>query len=843
MNSNQNEESNQTSRVSISSNDLPALVLTIGQCSTAIDQDEGDVLKHLERFFLGLSSHGFSQRKGYVLIVNYLLEKYRGRIEEERAVSFIESLKFGKDKQKTAARTITIAKILTSLSFIKSQIIVSPIHILAIISEIHEISLTKPNLAPIALTVLAEIQSLTNFQFLEQTMNLLKPSLDSFIFIFKVSNVCPEEFRQFLPPSFQPSTYNDHTSQNLAGQAFVTKQPWNSDIWKVIANETPKEELFTFWQQVLSKFIRSTEPTCKQNLCAIYIVRSVLPTLKPDVYDIIISAPFIKMVNSLIVKPAIQPQINDFLNFVVDLSNNNKQILPHIIDSFAHIDFRQPGGFEFHLNLLNNCTQQELNCLFEKIRNFHDNDRLEFEKRHSSQKVSETALSKYKLDTLRAVFISSGRFKNPSFTLSVFDYICDTWKENLRILVPDIVKYDTSRIDGSATLSQLAKDPTITSFAACYKLCSLCTGASSSPSLNTLIAPEIDTTRPSTDFILMAIQRANESVLIAHAFKTYLKAMIPQIPVQQIEQFFADFVPLTDSFTVSTLDIFDIVIRNMKTLNYNIMAPLFNLFCKIITNIGGSLIQPSSDFIKNILHLISNQPQLKNSGREFNFEFVMNSIFTSFTSLSQKVVKQNQRAIDKTFEMVFIAVVRAAEPLCHKYNMCLRNHLEEAVCDYAYKSTQHFDESFFAALLKLPDDINHMLFPILMKHLANVQRVQRRVHLIDLVSLIFNQKKGVEVIIKYYKEFNECILALLNENFMSKEDEKKFLKFLLALTKWFNAMDKKRDVSSRVNIGDFKRRLGTIQTQAPESLSGALKSCFLAMQRIENQVHPKQRMF
>ena len=133
-----------------------------------------------------------------------------------------------------------------------------------------------------------------------------------------------------------------------------------------------------------------------------------------------------------------------------------------------------------------------------------------------------------------------------------------------------------------------------------------------------------------------------------------------------------------------------------------------------------------------------------------------------------------------------------------------------------------------------------------MKSLPNVTRTQRRLHLIDLVTLIFNQSKGVDILAKYDKydeAYNNCVLTLLNENYSSKDDEKKFIKFINALTKWFTSMDNKRHVSKLVNIGDIRRKLSSIQNQAHEPLLGSIKQLLQAIQRIENQVHPKQRTY
>ncbi|KAK8898530.1 hypothetical protein M9Y10_000821 [Tritrichomonas musculus] len=847
------EEPNEGKTV-VSANDLPGLLSIIKQYSQNIDPDSADILKNLKHLFLGLSSHSINKRKGYSLIVDILLKKYKEKISEESAIAYCDSLKFGRDKQKTAIRTATIAKILTYNSFIKSEIITSPENIMKIMTEIHTIGINKPNLAPFAYTVLAEWQRITNFQYLKEFVELLdltKPFLDCYIFFFKVSNICPPEFRQFLPIPFQPSTYNENTAKNLSTLALSTKQPWNSDIWKVIANETPKQDLLTFWPQVFGqKFIRSTEATFKQNICIMHIVKSVLPTLRSDVYNIIIDSTFIRMINLLITKPQLQPQINDFLNFVVDLADKNREILPNLIDSFGDIDFRQPGGFEFHLNLFNKCDGEMLGHIFEKIKNFNENDKIEFKKRFSSQKTAEeSSLSKFKLDTLRAVFISSSRFPDPPFTLTIFKYICENWNKFLTILVPDIVKYDSNRVEGSATLSELAGEPDISDFAACYKLYSLCTGVSSSPSMNTLIAPEINDAQPSTDFILMATQRAGDSVLIVHAFKTYLKSIVPKIPVKEIELFFADFPPLANSYSQATIDIFTIVLNNMESISYNIVAPIFSLFCKTVINIGGNLVQPASDLVKTALRLLSPDPNSTSNVKvssSFQFPNVLNSIFQSFSTISQKVIMQNQKLINKTFETTMYNVIKAAMPLSPSWNKCLIKNLEAALNDFAFKSNQHFDESFFSAFLRLPDEVTHVLFPLVMKSLPNVTRTQRRLHLIDLVTLIFNQSKGVDILAKYDKydeAYNNCVLTLLNENYSSKDDEKKFIKFINALTKWFTSMDNKRHVSKLVNIGDIRRKLSSIQNQAHEPLLGSIKQLLQAIQRIENQVHPKQRTY
>lgn len=837
------EEQNEI-RAPVSANDFDGLVSIINQYLHSINPEKTDILKALKHLFQGLASHNINKRKGYTLIVNVLLRRYREHVSEENAMSFINQLKFGKDKQKTAIRTGIIAKILLYVSFIKSQIIASEENILKIIEEIHSIGTTKTNLAPFSFTVLAEIQEITQYQYLQKTMELmdqcLDKNLDSYIFIFKVSQVCPEQFRELLPSAFQKSTFNDNTAKILSGKATNIKQPWNSDIWKVIANETPEDELFTFWPQILSKFIRSTEPTFKQNICALYIVRSVLPTLRPNIYNIVISSTLIRMINSLIMKPQLQPQINEFLNFVVDLSDKNKEILPNIIDSFAHIDFRQPGGFEFHLNLFNKCDQQTLIQIFQKIQSFDKNDEDHFKQRISSQKISDAAVSKFKLDTLRVVFISSSRFPDPEFSLSIFKYISDNWKEYLAILVPDIVKYDLNRAEGSATLSDLAGEPTISNFKACYKLYSICTGASSSPSVKTLIPPEFDDSKPSTDIISMAAKRESDSVLIQHAFKMYIKESIPQIPAEQIEDFFANYKPLVDSFTNGTIDIFQTVLNSMNPLRYNIIAPIFSLFCNTVENIGGNLIQPTSDLVKNTLRLLSNSPTATSG---YKFPDVLNSIFEKFINLKPKSIKQNQKLINKTFETTMYSVIKAAIPLSAKWRKPLKINIDKAVHDFAFSKNQHFDEIFFSTFLRLSEDVTQILFPIVLKYLPDCKKLQKRIHLIDLVTLIFSQSKNFDFLTKYGNEFNDCVKALLDEDIQSEDDVKKLNKFVIALTKWFAAMENKRRASSHVDIGEFRRKLSSIQNSADDPLLTSIKQCNLAMQRIENQIHPKQRLY
>ena len=817
----------------ISSNDLPALLSVINQYVTAIENDNGEILKTMKHLFLGLTSHNLSKRKGYSIAVSFLLEKFSSRIDEADALDFVEKLKYGKDKQKTAIRTGIIAKVLAYTALIKANIVKSDDKILQIINEIHSIGVARPLMAPFVNTVLAELMKETNFAYLKQTMDLMKPILDSFIFIFKVSNCCPDEARQYLPQAFQQSTYNETTAKNLSGCALATKQPWNSPIWKIIANETPKEDLLTFWPQMIGKhFIRSTDPSSKANVAVIHMIKSVLPSLKPYSFPIIISSTFIRMLNSLIAKPELQPQINDFLDFVVNLAKKNPNIFPYLLESFAHIDFRQPGGFDFHVNLYEMCSKEKLKEIFNKIKNFNDNDLLNFKQRFSSQKGTDTQVSKFKLDTLRAVFISSGRFPDPQFTLSIFHYISETWNGHLTILVNDLVKYDLNRVEGSATLPQLANDPKISNFEACYKLYSLCAGVSSSPSLNTLIAPDINNAPPSTDLISMAIQRVSDSVLIAHAFKTYLKAIIPQIAPQKIEQFFADYVPLADAFSQATIDIFEVVIQN-SNLNYNVVAPMFSLFCKTVTNVGGQLIHSVAQLMKKILD-IKTTP--------FQFPMVINSIFTSFSGLSQKVINQYQRVICKTFNKTFITVVKAAMPLSSSWHKTLIKNLDHALDDFAFKTNQHFDEDFFNSFLQLPDDLPHALFPLLIKKLSHVKRIHRRVLLLNMVSTIFSAPKGVDVLLKYDKEFNACVMELINEPYQSKEDEKKLTKSILALTKWAQCMEKKRQSSSRVNIGDIRRKLTSIQNTAHDQLLTAIKQCLLVLQKIEGQVHPKQRI-
>jgi hypothetical protein len=357
---------------------------------------------------------------------------------------------------------------------------------------------------------------------------------------------------------------------------------------------------------------------------------------------------------------------------------------------------------------------------------------------------------------------------------------------------------------------------------------------SSSPSADTLVPPDVVNAAPTVDFIFLAIQKATEAPLIAHAFKSHLRTIVPHIPPKALEHFFAEYVPATDTFSSLTVDLFRIVIANCA-FSFNFIAPLFHLFCSALMNIGLALAQPVAELVA--------ESCARESG-PFAFPPVVKSLFATMTSLSTKVLTAHERLIVQTFSCCMAAVVSASVPLSPKFTKALERQLDGAMADFAFKSCPHFTEDIFTSMLELPDGVPAMLFPVVLKHLPNVKRVHRRVMLFGLVSRLLEMPHGVEILHSRGADFNRTVLALLAEDFaQNKDSEKRFMKGLLALNRWLTAVEKRRSVCACVNVGDFRRRLTTITGQAKEGIASQARLVLTVLQKIEGQVHPKQRSF
>jgi hypothetical protein len=593
-------------------------------------------------------------------------------------------------------------------------------------------------------------------------------------------------------------------------------------------NSASDAELLTFWAQIFEKQIRTGDHLAKMTI--VHIVRQILPGLKPSLFRIVVGATFIKMVNSLMKQPMEQEAVFDFLSAVVEFSAKSPLLYA---ESFKYVDYAL-SGTAFHRHLFEKCSISDLEQLFQEVVDFSDVDAIDLRQRFSVDRISDRTVSAYRLDTARALLITSAQFPHPELSIAIFDFLREAFPDQLTLLVSDLVEFDLARVEGSATFQDLLKDESVSHFEACYQLYSICAGATSSPSLDRLIAPDVAGAVPSVDFIVVAIQNSGEPALIRHAFKMHLQEILPLIDEKDLEQFFASYTPLTETFSQPTVEMFRFVLEHCN-FSLNFTGPLFELFCKTITNIGLTLGQLVAEMLTD---------GLPAEGGAFDFPQVIRSLFGSMSGLSKTVLNSNERLIVHTFNHCLGAVIKAAAPLSPKFIKSLETQLDAAMANFAFKTNPHFSENVFTAFLQLPDNVSRILFPVALKHLPNVHRVHRRVMLLNLISRILEPAKAVDVLEAHGEAFNHVVLALLGEDFIqNKDNEKNFVKTLAALNRWLALIERKRSACAAVNVAEFKRKLTSIAGQSRDPVQSHARQILATLQKVEAQVHPKHRHF
>lgn len=813
----------------ISSNDLDGIKAAIENGIRTLSQVETPLITNMKMYLFGLCSHNPSKRTGYAIVLSSLIRTFKDRLNEDETMNFLMSFNFlNKQKKKASIRTCLIGKSLALVAFIKEGIIKKDEYVLSLFQTIMEIGNSHPFLLPFVCAELAELQVVTGHKYLAEVREMIPPKLDSFIFWFMVSKTCPKELRENVPPAFREKPYNETTAENLQKTAVSTKQPWNSMVWKHIITDASADDLLVFWPQVFQKQIRSGDHTIKMSI--VHIVKSLLTTLKPEIFSIVVSPSFIKMINSLLANPMIEVSINDFFRYVISICTPERREI--IINHFFYADYRLGEGFQFHTGLFDKCETIELRKYYDMIKNFSEHNLIDFKLRVSSSKNNDKSISNFKLDVLRALFVSSRLHNDKKLTIELFDYITTNW-ENLYNFGKDLIIYDEQRISEAATFQDLLKNPELSHFDCCFKLCSICCKVSSSPSLDRLIPPDLDNSKPSTDFILITAQKVNESPLIKYAYQVNLKRIIPLIPINDLEKFFSEYEPLPETFSQSTIEIFELIF-NSCNFTYDFFSSLFSLFCKTL-NVSIPLSQSLAKLIKKLLNKEHN---------EFSFSDIIKSLFSSLFSISNKTLNQNERLIFKTFVKLLTSIIKASLPLSVKDSKLLQTHLDTAVADFAFKSSPHFGEEIFQSYIKLPQEASFLLFPILLKYIPNVKRVQRRIMLFNIITALLSLPKGLNVLNTKSEDLNKCILCLLNEDYIqSKDNEKRFLKSIVSINKWLQIIQKKRSVCSLINIGDMKRKLTSIQKLSKEPILTQTRQILQTIQKIEGKVHPKQRIY
>jgi hypothetical protein len=819
-------------RFNISSSDLHNLQLTIARFIAQIDSSSDDCLFRLKPVLRGLSAHEPSKRCGYAIILSTLLDRFFSRFTEDSVMQYLLRFKFAKAKtsRKSSARTGIIGKILAFVAFVRAGLLKRDDYVGTILEQFSEVASAQPALNAFVFLSMANVVIATDFRFLSVAAKLIPSILDGFIFWFKISMLIPPELKGALPVQFQKGLpFNEMTAESLQRTYLQTKQPWNSQVWKLILTSTTGDELLTFWSQIFEKQMRTGDVRAK--ITIIHIVRCILPVLKPCQFPVVLSAGFVKMINSLLPQQMAHEPVLDFLSYVVTIAEPQIRLYA---DAFKYVDYGQPRGFEFHREIFDKCSIDDLRSFFEEICSFGHTQMIDYRLRFTSDKNQDRFVTLFKLSTLRALLISSARFNDPSLSIGIFQFLQERFPEQLSPLVSDLVAFDTARVDGSATLAMLLGDATLSHFESCYRLYSLCAGVSASSSMDALVPPDVTDSAAAINFMPLALEKAGEPALISHAFKSELRLIAPTVAADVLGRFFAEYVPVADTFSTATVDMFRVIVTN-SVFSRDFIGPLFQLFCRTLTNVGLSLAQSVADLITDSFALESGH---------FDFVRVIKSLFSTMSGLSYKVLTSHERLVSQTFSACLAAVVSASVPLPPRLAKALEQQLDAAMADFAFKTNPHFSEDIFTSMLDLPEGVPQLLFPVVLKHLPGVHRVHRRVMLLAIVSRLLEMPRGLEVLATRGADFNRAVGALLGEDFaQNKDNEKRFVKGLLAINRWFALIEKKRSACASINVGDFKRRLSGIASQGRDAVVAQARQALGHLQKIEGQVHPKQRVF
>lgn len=818
----------------ISSEDLQNLNLCITVKCAEIANNDTKIFEILTPIFRGLASHKPTKRSGYAIILSIILKKYHDKISEEEALKFMQNLNFTKKNKRSAARTSSLAKVMAILALIRAKIFVSDTAVSYALIECCKMAQERPNLQAFIYASIATMLRETGFRFFEETLSSISKNLDSFVFWFKVLPFIPEEHQHFIPDELRKGLFTDESAEAITRQLRITNKPGNCIIWKVICMEGSDDQLLTFWQGIVMKEIRGATDDVKKE--TLQIVKSVLPIIRPSLYPIVICASFVRLLNSMLGSPLCSDAV-EFLDYVL---KEPKLKLEDILKYFFFIQAHLPDGFNFNTQLYDKCSIEQLKAQFAILQEESENQKIDFKQRIPADKKShdDSGFKLFRFDKLRALFIATAKHNDIKFTTTVFDYLFNTWENQRPQLAADLVTYDEHRVEGSASLPDIIKQPKLPHFDACYKLYSICTGASSSPSLDTVIPPSLNDDAPSSALIQVALQQSKEPTLIQHAYKCHLKTVANKLPVEELDSFLKNYVPAADTFTADTVSILSVAVESCD-ISFNIAGPLFDLFCNTLKNCGPTVAMPLRTLII---------ATLKRESKDFSLQTVLSAIFKSMDNLPNSIVVKHEKLIQPVFSAILAGVIKAKLPLSPKCVRALEKQLNEAVSDYAVKSTPHFSITIFQEYTKLPGTVPHSLFGPICRNLPSATRLQRRVDLMNLVTSILAQPKGPDALISYEKDFTFCVGSLLDEVKKGSQDEtgkhkkdieKKHEKVLVGIKKWLELIKTRRKACEHVAVGEFRRKCQAIMNQGENNTRNLLT----LLQNIEQQVHVKHRNF
>jgi hypothetical protein len=822
-------EDEQEDRSNISSQDLQNLQHTISRFVSEIETSPDDMLPRLAPVLHGLGSDDPHKRCGYAIVLSAILDRFCGVLSESGALGFLSGFHFvqANSLKKSRLQTGVIAKAVALLAFARAGVISSDEALLWIVQFYADISASHRMLSAFLFLAMAEIVMLSDFRLLPDCASRITSNLDGFIFWLRVSQTAPASVRPMFPPQFQkPTPYNSMTAQSLQKTYVATKQPWNSQVWKLILDSASDHDLFIFWPQIFEQQMQIAD--APGGMAIVYIVRGCLPVLRPSQFHVVICPAFVKMLNSFLQQLMLQEPVLDFLTHILSLASHRVLLFAQ---SFKYIDYGV--AFEFHRSLFEQCTTAELLMLFLDMTAFGDNDEIELKNRFQSKRTTKEFVASFRLAALRAMLIASAHHPSPPLSAEIFDYILKNCPDSMSALVRDLVQFDLNRVDEAATLGVLLGDDSVSHFESCFRLYSMCTGVSSSPSLDTVVPPEISGV-PSPSFITLAIQKADKPGLIAHAFRVHLRTVMSMIPTESLGQFLVDFVPTPEAFSVGTVEMFRVAVENC-VFSLNLLVPLFQVFCRTITNIGLSMARAVQGLINDAITL---------DPGNFALPTIVKGLFVAMSELSNSVMTAHERIIVQTFNQCLSTVITKSLPLPAVFIKCIKRELEMAMADFAFKKSPHFTEDIFTEFLALPEGIPQILFPIVLRNIPNVKRVHRRMMLFSIVTKLLGLPKGLEVLQSKGNEFNKAVLALLNEDYQqNKDNEGRFMKSLVTIKRWLEMIEKKRRICVHVNVGDMKKRLITISSQSKDPIQAYTRQILVNLQKIEGQVHPKDRVF
>lgn len=824
----------QETKDKIESSDVNHLSIILNNIQKNIDGSGQNPFEHIKFCFRGLGSHNPEKRSGYSILLTTILEKNKQKINEDEVYNFVSSLDFTQKKNKSSKRTSHIARILSVVILIKTKVFRNENYVRWCLFEvIIPIIQSNPRLQAFANVCLSNILREIDFLFFNEVRDSIPNNLESYVFWINIVPYIPEDKKDLIQEDFRSGVFSVVVGESIR-KHLKESRPWDSLIWKVIVQKATDDELMTLWPSILYQETRSTDD--KSRFKVIQITYSVISALRPSSIPIVCNSTFIKMLNNLINKPQISEIV---LRFLEGIKNINDNLFEHIIDAFSYISAVE-NGLAFHRSMFEKSNVKILKYVFDRIKNVNKDDEDKFNQCTSSKKHSLDTFQIFNFNKIRALFISTGKFSVPELTVEIFNYILEKWDRLKDQLVQDLITYDESKIEGAATFQDIINDKNSSHFEACFRLYSHLTGATSSPSSNTLIIPNIvqPVTIDTIHYILA--QKSNESPLLNYAYKCFLKNSDTFPPRDDIIQFIDNYSPADDTFTSNTISIIQTIIEKCN-LTLNAAPSLFSLYCRTLANCTNALLAES---ISSITFKMIQNKNPTESETEYNFSLttLLKSMFNSMKSISNSTFKKNRKDLVNTFNKIIKVAVRAKVPFTSKISKEFVKILDEAIEMYVMKSSPHFDEDIFSNIIEFPSNASHPLFVSILKILPKVQKLNKRQDLFKLLRIFFNNNHWVQGIVDNKDVFNSTLILLVGEKHIKDKMTEKLqqrtfeeIKFIL------DKLLENRHACESLNHFDIRKKIDEIISKENNTVAEIAKTIRTTLQKIEQKTPFKKR--